>query len=231
MRDHDEVRAAIDRIVAGARLPSRDARDDLRRELWTHFEEAAPTPDAAALALCRFGTEALVAGSFRRIYRLEYTAVCLMRVAASLAISMAAAVTIQLAANLRVPFAAGAWLSPGFPPRVALSAAVVLGLVIASEITRRPFSVARAAWAIAAYAAVWTAAEAWMTIGPGPFVMATVLVAIGRACAMFESWPRRASLLAGGLAAGVLLAHARVRVHFCPPPGAAAPRAASSPPI
>ena len=67
MPEDERVAAFIDRVVAGARIPSRAARDDLRRELWTHFEEAGTSADAVREAMRRFGAEAMITESLRRL--------------------------------------------------------------------------------------------------------------------------------------------------------------------
>ncbi len=41
MHEPEAVAAFIERIVAGAQIASRAERDNLRRELWTHFESTA----------------------------------------------------------------------------------------------------------------------------------------------------------------------------------------------
>jgi macrolide transport system ATP-binding/permease protein len=61
----DLVGAVIDRLVADARLPTRAAEDDLRRELWSHFDEAGTTPEAWQDALTRFGAPSDVAAALR----------------------------------------------------------------------------------------------------------------------------------------------------------------------
>ena len=60
MRDQDPVAALIERIVVQARIPGRRRREELRRELWTHFEDAGTTMDAARAAIHRFGAEAAI---------------------------------------------------------------------------------------------------------------------------------------------------------------------------
>ena len=64
MRDPDTVGMLIERIVARARIPGRAQRDDLRRELWTHFEEASGSADSTREAIRRFGAETMIGESF-----------------------------------------------------------------------------------------------------------------------------------------------------------------------
>src|SRR5260370_42344635 len=72
MPQYESVEAFIERIVARANIPSRAGREDVRRELWTHFEEAGMSPEAVRSAMHRFGAEAMVGESLRRGYRWDY---------------------------------------------------------------------------------------------------------------------------------------------------------------
>jgi len=133
--------ALIDRIVAGARIPGRGARDDLRRELQAHFEDAA---EAGAGAVQRFGSEETLVASFRRVYRREYALLYTAKVAASLLVSLVAAVALEALMSLRVAAPIGGWrLDPGFIHGAGVSAAVVIGLVGMREVVRRPFAIGR----------------------------------------------------------------------------------------
>jgi hypothetical protein len=84
MRERDAVASLIDRLVAAARIPSRAAREDLRRELSAHFEDAGSSPEAMRDALRRFGVESEVADSLRRVYRCDYLCLYFAKVAASI---------------------------------------------------------------------------------------------------------------------------------------------------
>ncbi len=145
MHEHDAVAAFIERIVTGARIPNRAGREDLRRELWTHFEEAGASPEAVRHAMSRFGAEARVTESFRRVYRWDYRCLYLAKIAASIVVSLAAALLIQALASLRVELQAEAWrLAPGFSHAAELSTGVVLALVAAWEVGRPPVGRSRA---------------------------------------------------------------------------------------
>jgi hypothetical protein len=186
--DHEPAAAFIERIVAGARIPSRAGREDLRRELWTHFEEAGASIDAVDDAISRFGAEGMVIAALRRVYRWDYLAVYVVKIAASIAASIAAALLIELLVNLRVDTPADAWrLAPGFSFGVGPAVGVVLALVAAREIARRPFDRRRAALAVAAYAAVCALAQWLFVNGGGALVTATLLVALGYACSTLET--------------------------------------------
>ena len=63
------VRSLIDQIIADARLPTAEARAELRRELESHFEDAAASPGGLEAALERFGPPRTVARSLEKVYR------------------------------------------------------------------------------------------------------------------------------------------------------------------
>jgi macrolide transport system ATP-binding/permease protein len=65
----ERLRAVIDAIVADAALPTAAERDDLRRELLSHFEEAAAGPGGVDAALTRFGSPRRVARSLGKVHR------------------------------------------------------------------------------------------------------------------------------------------------------------------
>ena len=69
MPDPDEVTAFIERVVARAQIPGRARRDDLRRELRTHFEDSATSPAVARQAIRRVGADALLAAPRPEVYR------------------------------------------------------------------------------------------------------------------------------------------------------------------
>src|SRR5437764_12896509 len=102
MRDENTIAALIELIVVRARIPSRARRDDLRRELWTHFEEASDSPDAIDDVIRRFGAEAPIAESLREVYRWDYALWYLAKIAAAIVASVAAALLIEVMVNLRV---------------------------------------------------------------------------------------------------------------------------------
>src|SRR5207249_6209984 len=101
MPDQDAVAALIERIVAGAQIPGRARRDDLRRELSAHFEDAAARGAAIGETLRRFGPEAPVVESLRRAYRYDRMFVHVARIAASMTAAAAAAIAIQFVVSLR----------------------------------------------------------------------------------------------------------------------------------
>jgi hypothetical protein len=216
MPDRDAVAALIERIVARARIPGRAQRDDLRRELRTHFEETS-SPEAVREAIRRFGAEALIGESLRDVYRWDFALWYLARVAAALVVSVAAALLIEVVVNVHVELQAEVWrLAPGFWRAAGMSVAVVLGLVTVWEAGRRPFNRARAAVAVGAYAAICLGVRLLFLSGAGALVTAAILVAIGSLCSRLERWPPRLLVLVGAFAAVLYLNHVLLSVAFGP---------------
>jgi hypothetical protein len=217
VRERDAIAALIDRIVAGARVPGRTEREDLRRELSTHFEDAGSSPEAIREAMDRFGAEASIAEALRHVYRWDYAAWYLVKIAASIVASVAAALVIQVAVNLRVELQAEAWrLAPGFSRGAGLSVAVVLGLITVWEAARPPFNRSRAAAAIGAYAVVCLVVWLVFANGIGAFITATMLVVVGYVCSKRERRPSRLLALFGIFAAALYVNHRGVSVAFGP---------------
>jgi hypothetical protein len=217
MHEHEAVAAFIDRIVAGAHIPSRTAREDLRRELWTHFEETGTSPEAVQHALRRFGAEPMVTESLRRIYRGDYIFFYLVKIAASITASLAVALLIQVLVNLRVEVQAEVWrLAPGFSHAAGLSVAVVLALVTAREVVRPPFHWSRAGVAIGAYAAVCAVVQLAFAIGSRAFVTAAVLVVLGHLCSTLGPRPARLLLTFAVFAVAEYAMHFMLSVAFGP---------------
>src|SRR5437764_5812249 len=175
MRDPDAVGALIERIVTRARIPGRAQRDALRRELWTHFEEASGSADSTRETIRRFGAEAAIGESLRDVYRWDYALWYLTKIAAAIVVSSAAALLIQVLVNLRVQLQAEVFrLAPGFSRASGMSVAVVLGLVTLREAVRCPFSRSRAAVAAGAYVAICLVVRVLFLNGIGGLIMATV---------------------------------------------------------
>jgi hypothetical protein len=215
MDEHDAVGRLIERIIAGAHVPGRAERDDLRRELWTHFEEAGTSPEALRESLRRFGAESLVTDSLRRVYGFEYALLYLAKVAASVVASAAAALLIEVFVNLRVEVQSEVLrLAPGFSRATGGAIAVVLALVTAWEVVKPPFSRPRAAAAVAAFAAVCVSAQLLFAIGVGAFVIPTVLVVLGSACSKLDKALARLLLLFGGFATVLYTSHLVLGVTF-----------------
>jgi hypothetical protein len=217
MHEHETVAAFIERIVAGAHVPSRTERKDIRRELWTHFEEADTSPEALRETMRRFGAEAMITESLRRVYRWDYAFLYLAKIAASIIASLAAAMLIEIFVNLRVEVQAEVWrLAPGFSHTAMLVVGVVLALVTAWEVGRQPFSRSRAAVAISAYAAVCALVQLVWANSVGAFITATVFVVLGYVCSKLEPRPARLVLTFSAFAAAVFGTHLLRSVAFGP---------------
>ena len=217
MRDQEAVGALIERIIAQARIPGSAQRDDLRRELWTHFEEASGSVDSIREAVRRFGAETVIGESLRDVYRWDYALWYFAKIAAAIVVSTGAALLIQVLVNLRVELQAEAFrLAPGFSRASGMSVAVVLGLVALWEAARRPFSRSRAAVAASAYVAICLVVRLLFLNGVGALITATVLVGIGYVCSKLERWPSRLFVLVGAFAAALYVNHVFLSVAFGP---------------
>lgn len=144
MPDRD-VEVLIDRIVLDAGIPMPARREELRRELAVHFEEAAADGDA----IRRFGDSDLLVQSWRRVYRRERTLIYVLKLALSTAASLAAAMAIAAVAALR---------AGGFSYRAVPAAFFVLLLVVVREATR-PFTASRVIVRLRSYATTTGAAK------------------------------------------------------------------------
>ncbi len=165
MHDHDAIATLIERIIARASIPSRAHRDDLRRELWTHFEEAGHAPDAARDAVRRFGAEALIGESLRDVYRRDYTVWYLAKIAASIVASIAVTLLIEVFVNLRVEVQTEVWrLAPGFSRAAGMSVAVGIGH-LCSKLERWP---PRVLALVGAFAAALYVNHALLSVAFGP---------------------------------------------------------------
>ena len=210
------VAAFVDRVVAGAHIPSRAAREDLRRELWTHFEEAGASSEAVRDAMRRFGAEAMVTESLRRVYRWDYVLLYLAKIAVSVVASVVAALLIEVLVNVRVE-GADVWrLAPGFFYAAPLSVAVVLALVTTWEAGRPPFNRSRAAAAVGAYAAVCGLAQLVSANSIGAFVTAMILAGLSYVSSKSATRTSRLLLTFAVFAAAEYGMHLGLNVAFGP---------------
>lgn len=208
--------AFINRIVSGARLPSRADREDLRRELWTHFESAEESLEGRPDAMQRFGAEEAIVASLRRVYRWDYVLFYSAKVAAALVASLAAAFLIQILVNIRLQGDAALWrLAPGFWNAMAVSSAIVFGLIMAWEIDRRPFNGRRAAIVLSGYVLVCAVVQV-LSGRSAPLFTATALVGLGYLCWKLKRWVDRLLLTLGAYALALYSTHAALSVSFGP---------------
>jgi len=216
-REHDTIAALIDRVVADARIPSRAKREDLRRELFTHFEDVCPARDSVETALRRFGPERAVADSFRRVYRVDFILLHLGRIAAAIAASLLAALVVQIAINVRVDLQADVWrLGPAFSRSFEGSAALVLGVVTAFEVTRRPFNYLRTMVVLGCYFAVWAVIRLLFGAAITAPVLPTCLVILGWLGSRLDSPVARTLLIFVAFAAALYASHLPLKIDFTP---------------
>jgi hypothetical protein len=111
MAEQNDLVAFVSRIVERAQIPSRAERDDLRRELLAHFEDAALARGSRDDAVRQFGGGDDIAADLHRIYRGRRARAHTFRIATGLAASLAAALGITVLANRPESFAAMAALA------------------------------------------------------------------------------------------------------------------------
>jgi hypothetical protein len=190
--DLARVCRAIDEVVRGARIPWRRGREELRAELWSHFEESGREAGGLGGALARLGDPAALAQGFRHVYRRDYRLFYLGKLAASLLASALVAVAVQIAVNLRVGGGAALWrLAPAFPKAAVVSVAVALGAVAAWESLRRPFSPRRGLVAVALYLLASLSVQLAFGRGVAAFMAGLVIVALGYATSRLQIRPAR----------------------------------------
>jgi hypothetical protein len=135
VRDDPAVRELIDRLVRDADLPDARAREDLRRELASHFEEAGRSPDLGRRAVERFGDTTAVAEGFRRAYGPRRILLYVTKVIASILASAAVALLLQGMVSLRLtPGLDAPYVSAWFEVSARVSMLVVLLGVAAWEL-------------------------------------------------------------------------------------------------
>jgi len=212
----EDIAAIVEPIVEAAQIPSRRRRDELRRELCSHFEDSGPTAEALRDAATRFGNAAGVGAALRTVYRRDYVLLYLAKVGASVAAAMIAATLIEALASLRLQIDANAWhLSPGFAHAAPFGLVVSLALVAAAEATRTPFTWTRALLSLGAYAIVSAGALSVNASSLGAFVAASILAALGVAFARAAAaWASRALLTLAAFAVVEYLWHQSLGIPF-----------------
>ena len=137
--DERELSDLIDCIVRDARIPGARAREELRRELESHFADAAVSPDGRRQAVQRFGSPELVSGALARAHRYSRLLVNAVRVVLASLASVVVAAAIQLATNLRLDAHSNIELAPSFMTSIAFSTMLVAALVAAWELDVESF--------------------------------------------------------------------------------------------
>jgi hypothetical protein len=146
----DRVAAFIEDVLARSRIPSRREREDLRRELLAHFDDAVRARGSIDAAFAEFGLADDVASRLRVVYRTQQRLAHALRVIAGLTVSLAVALGIELAVS-----------RPGaFRGMAGLASLIVLILVLWRELVgrrlRQPTAVARVGRWLAAFLALAT---------------------------------------------------------------------------
>jgi hypothetical protein len=214
----EDIDAFIEPIVEAARIPSRRRRDELRRELHSHFEDSGLTPEALHDAVARFGNTARIGDSLRKVYRRDYVLFYLVKVGACIAAATMAAILIEAIASLRLESDVDAWhLSPGFAHAARFGVVLTLALVAAAEATRAPFTWSRALLSLGCYAIV-SACALWVNANSvGAFVTASFLATLGvgftRAA---TAWTSRVLLTLAAFAVTEYLLHQSLGITFGP---------------
>jgi hypothetical protein len=139
MRDEPRaVRELIERLVRESNLPDARAREELRRELVSHFEECGGSEDALREALARFGSPDVVARGFRAAYRRGRAALYVAKVMASVVAASAIALALELIANLRVGGGGAVHVGRGYLVSAIFALTIVVVLVAAWELDIEP---------------------------------------------------------------------------------------------
>jgi hypothetical protein len=214
----EDLDALIEPIIEAARIPSRRRRDELRRELRSHFEAAGQAPDSVHDAVARFGNTARIGQSFREVYRRDYVLFYVVKVVASIAAATIAAVVIEAIASLRLDGATDAWhLSENFAHAAPFGVVLALAVVAAAEATRAPFMRCRAFWSIGGYTIVAACACSVSPNGSGAFVTAGILATIGVAMARAAAaWTLKAALTLVAFTVVEYLLHQSLGIRFGP---------------
>jgi len=151
MAERDRAEAFVEEVLARARIPSRRGREDLRRELLTHLEDAAPAHGSIDAAIAEFGSAEEVAARFRRAYRAQRLLAHALRIAAVLTASIVVALGIELAVS-----------RPGaFRNMAVLASLIVLVLVLWHELVGRRLHQPTAAARTGRWLAAFLALAAW----------------------------------------------------------------------
>ena len=214
----DDINAFIERIVEGSEIPNRERRDELRRELQSHFEESGATPEALDAAVARFGSTAHIGDSFRKVYRRDYILLYLAKIGGCVAAAATAAILIEAIASLRLTGDVGAWyLSPRFMHAAAFGVVLTVAVVAAAEVARAPFVWSRALLSLGGLATVSTGAWLLNASSAGAFatasILATISVGVVRTA---RTWPLRVVLTLTAFAVAEYLRHQSLGITFGP---------------
>jgi hypothetical protein len=214
----DDIDAFIERIVEAAQIPSRGRRDELRRELRSHFEESGPTSEALDAAVARFGNTLHIGDSFRRIYKRDYILFYVAKIGGCIAAATMAAILIEAIASLRLAGDVDTWyLSPRFAHAAAFGVVLTFAIVAAAEAARAPFAWSRALFSLGGFAMVSAGALLLNGSIASAFAMASILATIG-VCVVRKAatWPLRMLLTLAAFAVAEYLRHQLLGITFGP---------------
>jgi hypothetical protein len=150
---HDNASAqdVIEDIVHRARLPGKAAREDLRRELHSHFAEAALESCSLQDSVARFGSAEEVGDSLRHVYRWDFVVSYAARVALAFVAALVTFDCLMALVHLRISSSGDVRLLPEYFKVFGLGFKIAIALLAVWEIRRRPFDVRRAAAAFGVY--------------------------------------------------------------------------------
>jgi hypothetical protein len=213
----EDIDAFIEPIVEAAQIPSRRRRDELRRELRSHFEDSGLTSDALHDAVARFGNTARIGDSLRKVYRRDYLRFYVVKVGACTVAATMAAILIEAIVSLRLESDAAWHLSPGFPHAARFGVVLTLALVAAAEATRAPFTWSRALLSLGCYSIAFACALSVSANSVGAFATASILATIGIGVARAATaWTSRALLTLAAFAVAEYLLHQSLGITIGP---------------
>ena len=214
----DDIDAFIERIVDAAQIPRRGRREELRRELRSHFEESGPTPEALDAAVARFGNTLHIGDSFRTVYKRDYILFYVAKIGGCIATATMAAILIEAIASVRLAGAVDTWyVSSRFAHAAAFGVVLTFAIVAAAEAVRVPFAWSRALFSLGGFALVYAGALLRNGSLAGAFATASILAIIG-VCVVKNAttWPLRVLLTLAIFAVAEYLRHQSLGIAFGP---------------
>ncbi len=135
MADRARITELIDRIVRDAKIEDIREREGLRRELESHFADAADSPSAVAAAVERFGDPRVVSERLEQAHRRSRFVRHAARVATAIVASAVIALVVQIIANMPLDWSAtAAGFGHSFFRSISFSLMIVVVLVAAWEL-------------------------------------------------------------------------------------------------
>jgi len=135
MDDRARITELIDCIVRDAKIEDIREREGLRRELESHFADAADSPPAVAAAVERFGDPRVVSERLEQAHRRRRFVRHAARVATAIVASAVIALVVQIIANMPLDWSAtAAGFGHSFFRSISFSLMIVVVLVAAWEL-------------------------------------------------------------------------------------------------